>query len=99
MAVGTLIKPQVCIYISSNTLFVFYKQEKLTDLIKYGIVGLLVFIAGLMPFSNSISNLFRFILETLLFRLANTNMDLLMPFSFWGLFGFWKPDNITFGLD
>mgnify|MGYP001558558194 FL=1 len=95
LAVGTLIKPQAAFIFPAILYLFFTNKKKITDLMKYGIVGLLVFTAGFIPF-NSISNLFRFILERLTISSGQYPYGSINAFSFWGIFGFWKPDNITF---
>ncbi|EKE06359.1 MAG: dolichyl-phosphate-mannose-protein mannosyltransferase family protein [uncultured bacterium] len=93
LAVGTLIKPQAAFILPAILYLFVVRKKKLYEWITYGITGLTVFILGFLPFSNQ-SNLFKFILERLTVSSEQYPYGSINAFSFWGLFGFWKPDNI-----
>ena len=94
LAVGTLIKPQAAFILPAILyMFIVYKR-KFTDLLNYCISGLLVFVLGFLPFNNQ-SNLIQFIFDRLSISAGQYKYGSVNAFSFWGLFGFWKPDNIT----
>lgn len=95
LAAGTLIKPQTA-FIFPVILFLLLKQKKkFSDLLVYGITGLLVFIAGFVPFWNH-GSLTPFIFERLSLSLNQYPYTSVNAFNFWGLIGLWKPDNILF---
>ncbi|MDP3918197.1 MAG: glycosyltransferase family 39 protein [Candidatus Woesebacteria bacterium] len=95
LATGTLIKPQAA-FILPAILYLFIKQKKkLVDCVKYAATGLSIFILAFIPFSNQ-SNLIQFIFDRLSISANQYQYGSVNAFSFWGLFGFWKPDNITF---
>lgn len=101
LSLGTLIKPQAA-FILPAILYLFVKSDinklfiqRIFKLIKYSLVGLIFFVAGFIPFNNS-STLYNFILERLTVSSGQYPYGSINAFSFWGLFGFWKPDNISF---
>lgn len=94
LAIGTLIKPQAA-FILPAILYMFFKNKKrFIDLLGYCISGLLVFIAGFIPFNNT-TNLFQFIATRLSVSANQYPYGSVNAFSFWAIFGFWKPDNIA----
>ncbi len=95
LALGTLMKPQAAFIMPAILyLFILYKR-KFVDLMYYCFVGLLVFIVGFLPFSNQ-PNLINFVMERLAVSSGQYPYGSVNAFSFWGIFGFWKPDSITF---
>lgn len=95
LSLGTLIKPQAA-FILPAILYMFIKyKKKFSDLVLYSSSSLFIFILGFLPFSNQ-SNLFAFVLERLTVSSGQYPYGSVNAFSFWGLFGFWKPDQITF---
>ena len=95
LAVGTLIKPQAAFIFPAILYLIIKNKMSLHKVLSFGFLGLGVFVAGFLPFSNQ-SNLFKFILERLTVSSVQYPYGSVNAFSFWGLFGFWKPDNITF---
>lgn len=95
LAIGTLIKPQAAFILPAALYLIFQKKWKIKEIIFYIISGLSVFVLAFIPFNNT-SNLFKFILERLSISAGQYPYGSINAFSFWGLFGFWKPDNITF---
>lgn len=94
LAIGTLIKPQAAFILPAILyLFIIHKM-KFLDFLKYGITGLIIFVLGFLPF-NTKSNLFEFISERFSVSSGQYPYGSINAFSFWGLFGFWKPDSIT----
>jgi len=95
LAVGTLVKPQAA-FILPAILYLFAKERrKLSNLFLYGLTGLIVFIAGFIPFNNT-NNLLQFIMERLSISANQYPYGSVNAFSFWAIFGFWKPDDINF---
>ncbi len=95
LSVGTLIKPQTA-FIFPVVLFLMLKNKnKLVDYLVYGTTGLLIFISGFIPFWNH-GNLISFIYERLGISANQYPYTSINSFNFWGLIGFWKPDNIYF---
>lgn len=93
LAVGTLIKPQAA-FVFPVILFLFFREKKkLTDLLIYCLTGLVVFVAGFIPFSEG-KFLLSFILERLNISLNQYPYTSVNAFNFWGLFGFWNPDSL-----
>jgi dolichyl-phosphate-mannose-protein mannosyltransferase len=95
LAAGTLIKPQTA-FIVPVILFLMLKNKKeFMDYLIYGFTGLVVFVAGFIPFWNH-GTVASFIYERLSISLNQYPYTSVNAFSFWGLTGFWKPDNIIF---
>lgn len=95
LAIGTLTKPQAAFILPAILCLFQVHKKSFPELLKYCITGLTVFVLGFLPFSNQ-SNLFKFILERLSVSSGQYPYGSVNAFSFWGLFGFWKPDAITF---
>lgn len=95
LAIGTLVKPQAA-FILPSILYLFIKNKKsLLSYIGYIFSGLSVFILGFVPFNNK-NNLFDFILERFNVSANQYPYGSVNAFSFWGIFGFWKPDDAIF---
>ena len=95
LAVGTLIKPQAAFILHAILyMFIVYKKS-FKDLFIYSSISLFIFVLGFVPFSNQ-SNLIQFIFNRLSISANQYQYGSVNAFSFWGLFGFWKPDNIIF---
>ncbi|QQG41954.1 MAG: glycosyltransferase family 39 protein [Candidatus Woesebacteria bacterium] len=95
LAIGTLVKPQTA-FIFPVILFLLIKnKKKFSDFLVYGITGLIVFVAGFIPFWNH-GNLISFIFERLGLSLNQYPYTSVNAFNFWGLIGLWKPDNVVF---
>lgn len=95
LAVGTLIKPQAAFILPAILYLFLTHKKKIVDYLSYTITGLAVFALGFLPFSNQ-SNLYNFILERLAVSSSQYKYGSVNAFSFWGIFGFWKPDTVTF---
>ncbi|KKR55991.1 MAG: glycosyl transferase family protein, partial [Candidatus Woesebacteria bacterium GW2011_GWF1_40_24] len=61
---------------------------------KYLLTGLFVFILGFIPFTQG--NLPQFVLTRLNISAGQYPYTSVNAFNFWGLSGFWKPDNVYF---
>lgn len=99
LAIGTLIKPQAA-FVLPAFLYMFVQSnkqnsKKFKDLILFSITGLVTFLLGFLPFNNS-SDFIQFMLSRFSASSSQYPYGSVNAFSFWGLFGFWKPDNITF---
>jgi hypothetical protein len=98
LAIGTLMKPQAAFVLPAILYLLITHKKKLYEWFNYGATGLIVFILGFLPFSNQ-TNFFKFVLSRLTVSSGQYPYGSVNAFSFWGLFGFWKPDNITFWID
>jgi len=95
LSIGTLIKPQAA-FIFPVILFLFVREKKkFAHFAIYIFTGLSIFVAGFVPFWNH-GNLISFILERLSVSGNQYPYTSINAFNFWGLNGFWKPDNIYF---
>ncbi len=95
LAVGTLIKPQAAFILPAILyMFIIYKK-KWYEMLIYGVLGMATFVAGFIPFNNT-ESLYDFILNRLSLSSSQYPYGSINAFSFWGLFGFWKPDNNIF---
>jgi dolichyl-phosphate-mannose-protein mannosyltransferase len=95
LSVGTLIKPQTA-FIFPVILFLFVKNKrKISDYLIYCFTGLIVFVAAFVPFWNH-GNFISFIFERLGVSANQYPYTSVNAFNFWGLAGFWKPDNLYF---
>jgi predicted membrane-bound dolichyl-phosphate-mannose-protein mannosyltransferase len=93
LAAGTLIKPQTA-FILPVILFMMLKDKwNYRKILAYLLIGLLVFICLFVPFWNH-GNLITFIYERLGVSLNQYPYTSINAFNFWGLIGFWKPDNL-----
>lgn len=107
LALGTLVKPQAA-FVLPAIFYLFITTKKNKSLLyrvaasfAYCFTGLIVFVLGFIPFNNTtnlftFSNLFAFVLDRLVISAGQYKYGSINAFSFWGLFGFWKPDNIIF---
>jgi Gpi18-like mannosyltransferase len=95
LAIGTLIKPQAAFVLPAILYLIIKNKTSLSKALTFGVLGLGVFIMGFIPFNNQ-SNLIEFIFNRLSISANQYQYGSINAFSFWGLFGFWKPDNITF---
>ena len=94
LSAGTLIKPQAA-FILPIILFLMVKNKwNFAKIIKYILAGLFIFVLGFIPFSQG--NLIQFILSRLSFSANQYPYTSINAFNFWGLFGFWKPDNVFY---
>lgn len=95
LAIGTLIKPQAAFILPAILyMFVVYKKN-IKDLILYSSNSLVIFVLGFLPFNNK-SNFFDFVIERFSVSSGQYPYGSVNAFSFWGLFGFWKPDSVSF---
>lgn len=95
LALGTLIKPQAAFVLPAILyMFIVYKKG-IFQYFTYAIVGLTLFFAGFIPFQNTTS-FYDFVLARLTISSGQYPYSSVNAFSFWGLFGFWKPDTVTF---
>jgi len=93
LSVGTLIKPQTA-FILPVILFMMIKEKwEPKRIFAYLLIGLLVFIGLFIPFWNN-GNLISFIYERLGVSASQYPYTSINAFNFWGVFGFWKPDNV-----
>ncbi len=95
LSVGTLIKPQVAFVFPVIIFLMLKNKNKFIDYLVYGITGLLIFVGGFIPFWNH-GNLISFIYERLGISANQYSYTSVNAFNFWGLIGFWRPDNIYF---
>lgn len=95
LAVGTLIKPQAAFILPAVLYMVVVHKKNLLEIFSYALIGLSVFFAGFIPLNNT-ENLYTFILNRLSISSSQYPYGSVNAFSFWGIFGFWKPDNISF---
>lgn len=95
LAIGTLIKPQAAFILPAFVYMFLIYRKKFFDYLSFILSGLAVFVLGFMPFNNK-SNLFEFIIERFSISGNQYPYGSVNAFSFWGLFGFWKPDTLTF---
>ena len=94
LSVGTLIKPQAAFVLPVIFIFMIKNKWSFAKVIQYAAVGMILFIAGFAPFANG--DLFPFTIERLSLSAGQYPYTSINSFNFWGIFGFWKPDNIYF---
>lgn len=93
LAIGTVIKPQAA-FLMPLIFVLFWKNKyKFTDLLKYCLVGLTIFVLAFIPFWND-NNLFNFILNRLSASANQYPYTAVNAFNFWGIFGQWKEDTV-----
>lgn len=95
LALGTLVKPQAAFILPAFLyMFIVYKR-KIKDYFVFSLVGMITFILGFLPFNNQ-QNFFQFVISRFDASANQYPYGSVNAFSFWGLFGFWKPDEISF---
>lgn len=92
IAIGTLVKPQAAFVFPLLLLIMVRDKWKITKIIIYLVAGLSVFALSFLPFSNA-KNIFPFIIERLGVTFNQYPYTSVNAFNFWGLLGFWKPDD------
>lgn len=95
LAIGTLIKPQAAFILPSIFYLFLQNKTKILEVLSYASIGLTVFILGFVPFNNG-PDLKTFILNRFEISSSQYPYGSVNAFNFWGLWGFWKPDNVTF---
>lgn len=95
LSLGTLIKPQTAFILPIILLLMLKNKWSIKKTLVYLFIGLSVFILGFVPFWNH-GDLTQFVFERLNISLNQYPYTSINAFNFWGLFGFWKPDNIYF---
>ena len=94
LAIGTLIKPQAAFVLPAILYLFIVHKKKFLEILIYLSVGLTTFVLGFIPFSSQPS-LTQFIFNRLSISANQYQYGSINAFSFWGLFGFWRPDNVT----
>jgi dolichyl-phosphate-mannose-protein mannosyltransferase len=95
LAAGTLIKPQTA-FIFPVIVFLMLKEKwRVQKITIYSLAGLFVFALGFVPFWNH-GPFLAFIYERLNVSANQYPYTSINAFNFWGLPGFWKPDNLYF---
>ncbi len=95
LAVGATVKPQVAFIVPLIFLLMFRYKFNFKKVFVYGLVGFLTTLFIFLPFKNE-PNLFSFVINRLTLSANQYPYTAINAFSFWGLFGQWKPDNIYF---
>lgn len=95
LSLGTLIKPQTA-FIFPVIVFLFLKNKKsFSDFLIYCLTGLVIFAGLFLPFWNH-GSFISFVIERLGVSANQYPYTSVNAFNFWGILGFWKPDNIYF---
>lgn len=98
LSLGTIVKPQAA-FVLPAILYLFIKEKrKFTDMLLFSLSGLIIFVLGFTSFNGSGENIIKFIFERLSISANQYPYGSVNAFSFWGLLGFWKSDNVTFWL-
>lgn len=101
LSLGTLVKPQAAFILPVIIFLLIKNKRKFHEIAIYALFGMGVFVLGFVPFSNG--NLAQFIISRLGLSANQYPYTSVNAFSFWGLSGFWRPDNayyqfISYGL-
>ncbi len=95
LALATITKPQAVLLVPMIFLYLLHKKTKSVKILLYGFVGALVFLGLFYPFYNSSNGSFlNFVLDRVNATTTQYPYGSVNAFSFWGLFGFWKNDNL-----
>jgi predicted membrane-bound dolichyl-phosphate-mannose-protein mannosyltransferase len=95
LSIGTLVKPQTA-FILPVVLFQMIKDKwNLRKFFSYSLISFAVFLLGFVPFWNK-GTFPGFIFSRLGVSLNQYPYTSVNAFNFWGLTGFWRPDNIYF---
>lgn len=96
LSLGTLVKPQEA-FIAPVILVIMFKDKwKPLKAVSYVLASFFVFVVGFVPFNRGF--LPSFIFERLSVSFSQYPYTSVNAFNFWGIFGFWKPDNIVISL-
>lgn len=95
IGIAGLIKPQAAMAIPLIFAIMLSNRWNIKKIINYWLIVLAIFLLGFLPFSNQ-PNLITFIYERITATLNQYQYGSVNAFNFWGLWGFWKPDNIGF---
>ncbi len=93
LAAGTLIKPQTAFVLPVVIFFILREKWNFKKIFIYILLGISVFILGFYPFWN-FGTLPGFIISRINTSLIQYPYASVNAFNFWGIIGFWKPDNI-----
>lgn len=94
LSAGTLIKPPAAFVLPVAVMMMVKSKWSFAKMVQYAFVGMTVLILGFAPFSEG--DLIPFILNRLNLSAGQYPYTSVNSFNFWGLSGFWKPDNIYF---
>jgi len=95
LAIGTLIKPQTA-FIFPVIIFLTLKEKwKPKAAFVYLLMGFTIFVGLFLPFWNH-GTFISFMFERFGVSLNQYPYTSVNAFNFWGLIGFWKPDNLYF---
>jgi dolichyl-phosphate-mannose-protein mannosyltransferase len=92
LSIGTLIKPQTAFIAPVILLLAIKDKWKIKQITLYIIIGLSIFVAGFIPFSNG--NLIQFIINRIILSAGQYPYTSINAFNFWGLFGLWRSDTL-----
>lgn len=96
LSVGTLVKPQAA-FIVPVILFLMLKNKfSIKKLLSFGVTSLSIFLVGFLPFWDQSKNFLTFVLERINVSLNQYQNTSVNAFNFWGLTGFWRPDNVVY---
>jgi len=95
LAIGVLIKPQAALAVIPILFLMTKNKWKMKKVIEYGLIGLTAFLLMFLPFVGK-NNFFEFVFERLSLVFGQYPYTSINSFNFWGLFGFWKADNLLF---
>lgn len=93
LAIGGSIKPQAAMVIPVILALMIKKKWSVRSMVIYFSTLLVTFITIFLPFSNQ-KNLILFILDRISVTMGQYPYGSVNAFNFWGLWGFWKPDDI-----
>lgn len=93
LSFGTLVKPQTAFIFPVILYSLFKNKTPIKKYVVYLITGTAVFVCGFVPFWNH-GTLIGFIFERLGISANQYPYTSVNAFNFWGLTGFWKPDNL-----
>ncbi|MEK7526060.1 MAG: glycosyltransferase family 39 protein [Patescibacteria group bacterium] len=92
LALGALVKPQAG-FVAIVILFIMLKNKwKAWKITTYILVAAGTFVSGFLPFAAG-RNILSFILERLAATANQYPYTSINAFNFWGVVGFWRPDN------
>lgn len=95
LSFGTLFKPQVA-FISPLILVLMIKNKwKFNKILTYVLFSFVIFVLGFFPFREN-QSFASFVIERLTTSANQYPYSSVNAFNFWGLWGFWKRDNVGF---
>jgi len=92
LAIGAIVKPQAALAALPILYLIVKNKTPLYRVVLYGLVGLVVFMLGFVPFYQS-GNFVLFVIDRINATVSQYPYGSVNAFNFWGLWGFWQAES------